>query len=201
MKRISRVYIVNSLIRTMCIGRTLNQHLQLSIETIRLFENRNRQIEKGSLSLEYVAPPQTLPILTSSEKRATAQGWTRCSQTERAKRSGARPRSLDMTRHGWGGCYRCPRCPSKNFGCINWLRPAGLTQGNALQCLTSEMGNHAAGVGVGTTPTQPSNSSVHFLIGPTTLEPNLRLFEWYHKLDSLFVYFLYVARIHDLGML
>ena len=104
-------------------------------------------------------------------------------------------------RHGWGGYYRCPRCPSKNFGCINWLRPAGLTQGNALQCLTSEMGNHAAGVGVGTTPTQPSNSSVRFLIGPTTLEPNLRLFEWYHKLDSLFVYFLYIARIHDLGML
>ena len=61
MKRISIVYIVNSLIRTMCIGRTLNQHLQLSIETIPLFENRNRQIEKGSLSLEYVAPSANLP--------------------------------------------------------------------------------------------------------------------------------------------
>ena len=64
MKRISRVYIVNSLVRTICIGRTLTQHLQLSIETIPLFENRNRQIEKGSLSLEYVphkACPFSLP--------------------------------------------------------------------------------------------------------------------------------------------
>ena len=114
MKRISIVYIVNSLIRTMCIGRTLNQHLQLSIETIPLFENRNRQIEKGSLSLEYVAPPQTLPILTSSEKRATAQGWTKCCQTERTMGSGARPGSL-ATQAWLGWLLQMPEMPQQEF--------------------------------------------------------------------------------------